>query len=267
MGEAISNFRKRKRAKELLDECLRHPENVIVVHYSCESFYDRANGASPRITSIAVRNLESGFTTSFSIHQAAEVRGFSRAELEEKYDELERQMLDEFYEYVRQHQKHRWIHWNMRDSNYGFPAIEHRYKVLGGEPIHLHETKLFDLSRGLFAIYGRGYISHPRLEKLMDKNDISRLQFLTGAEEAMAFKAEEYVKLHQSTLRKVDVLASVAIMAQDGSLKTDSKWRERYGLSPAVIVEWMKENKLISFFAGLIALISAILGIVSYFKQ
>jgi len=38
-----------------------------VIHYSCESFYDRPNGASPRITSIAVRKLDSGQTLSFSI--------------------------------------------------------------------------------------------------------------------------------------------------------------------------------------------------------
>jgi hypothetical protein len=150
MGEAITRFQKRKEAKKLLAECLRNPETVIVVHYSCESFYDRPDGSSPRITSIAVRKLDSGLTTSFSIHQMAERKHLSREKLEEQYDELEKQMLKEFYEYVKQHQTHKWVHWNMRDANYGFPAIEHRYRVLGGTSVQLHESKLFDLSAYCF---------------------------------------------------------------------------------------------------------------------
>lgn len=265
MGEAISNFHKHRKAKKALHDCFSHPENVVIIHYSCESFYDRPNGTSPRITSIAIRNLESGFTTSFSIHQIAEIHRVSPAELEQRYDEFEKLMLEDFYRYVREHQSHKWCHWNMRDSNYGFPAIAHRFKVLGGEPVQLHESKLLDLSRCLFAIYGRAYIGHPRLEKLMDKNDITRMQFLTGAEEAKAFDAKEYVKLHQSTLRKVDVLASVATMAQDGSLITESKWYRRHGVSLAVIFELIKENKVISTILGVIALVSGIVGIISYF--
>jgi hypothetical protein len=105
-----------------LAEVMGHPEHAIVIHYSCESFYDRPQGTSPRITSIAVRNLESGIATSFSIQQIAELHHLSREKLEQQYDILERQMLDEFYEYVRQHQSCRWLHWRMRNSNFGFPA-------------------------------------------------------------------------------------------------------------------------------------------------
>lgn len=56
----------------------------------------------------------------------------------------------------------------------------------------------------------------------MEKNHITKLDFLTGAEEASAFEAKEYVKLHQSTLRKVDVIAIIAVMAHEGTLKTEA---------------------------------------------
>lgn len=67
-----------------------------MIHYSGESFYDRPDGASPRITSIAVRKLDTGQTLSFSIHQVAERAGIAFAQIERSYDKLERMMLDAF---------------------------------------------------------------------------------------------------------------------------------------------------------------------------
>ena len=75
------------------------PNSVLTIHYSCESFYDRPNGSSPRITSIAVRNWGSGQTYSFSIHQQAERDQKSIEDLETEYDTFEKQMLGEFYQF------------------------------------------------------------------------------------------------------------------------------------------------------------------------
>ena len=61
-----------KEARQRLDSLFSDRSKVWVIHYSCESFYDRPNGASPRITSPAVRSLDSAQTHSFSIHQVAE---------------------------------------------------------------------------------------------------------------------------------------------------------------------------------------------------
>jgi hypothetical protein len=52
----------------------------------------------------------------------------TQADIEPLYNELETEMLDAFYAYLRQHQQQTFVHWNMRDKNYGFQAIEHRYK-------------------------------------------------------------------------------------------------------------------------------------------
>jgi hypothetical protein len=71
------NPKRQKEAFNLIDALTKDAENVSVIHYFCESFYDRPNGASPRITSIAVRKLDTGQTLSFSIHQVAEREGIA----------------------------------------------------------------------------------------------------------------------------------------------------------------------------------------------
>ena len=221
-----------------LSQVVNNAANVVVIHYSCESFYERANGSSPRITSIAVRNLASGQTASFSIHQVAERNNALSSEgIEANYDTFEKDMLDQFYDYVAKHQDHTWLHWNMRDINYGFQALAHRYRVLGGTPTDIHESRLCDLARLLVGLYGIAYIGHPRLARLIEKNKISDRDFLTGAAEADAFERREYVKLHQSTLRKVDILANIVERAANGTLKTNARLREIYGSYFAAAVE------------------------------
>ena len=257
MGRALRHIEQRKRAKRILADLMERPDRVVIIHYSCESFYDRPDGSSPRVTSIAVRHLDTGQTYSFSIHQMAERK---KCPIEGHYDELERQMLDEFYEYVKTHANYKWLHWNMRDANYGFQAIDHRYRVLGGEPVEILENERIDLSDIVEQIYGRHYVAHPHMKNLVDKNNITSRSFLSGAEEAECFERGDYVKLHQSTLRKVDVLTDIARMADEGSLETDAGWRQQYGLHPQAFAEWLNEHWL-GTFIGFISSIIGILGV------
>jgi hypothetical protein len=253
---------KQKAAQAKLDSVLADAANTWVIHYSCESFYDRPNGASPRITSIAVRHLDSGQTLSFSIHQVAEERGVPFDQIEAHYDDLEQQMLDAFYQHVGSHRGMRYLHWNMRDINYGFAAIEHRYRVLKKTPVVIEDDKKIDLARLLIDIYGVGYIGHPRLETLLAKNSIKPRDFLTGPQEAEAFETRNFVGLHQSTLRKVDVLANLAERAHTRQLKTNSTWWEMHGGRLRAVTKWIIENKMVAFFASMATFIG--LGIAIY---
>ena len=260
MGKGLRRLSQRKKVLEKIDKLSESPEDVIVVHYSCESFYDIKDGRTPRVTSIAVRNLESGQTDSFSIHKIAEQTQTKFEDIDAQYDTLEKEMLKEYFEFLHLNQSKTWIHWNMRDVNYGFQAIEHRFKALGGEPVALPENKKFDFSRGLITIYGVQYISHPRLEKLIEKNHVSHRSFLNGKEESEAFEKKEYVKLHQSTLRKVDIFANLLERTANGSLKTDAKWHQIYGIHPKVVIELLKSHWIFSLI-GLIGLIVMIGGL------
>lgn len=75
----------------------------------------------------------------------------------------------------------------------------------------------------LYVTYDK-YIDHPRLEKLLVKNNIQPRTFLNGADEAQAFNDKEYIKLHQSTLSKADVFATLIDHAANNILKTNAKW-------------------------------------------
>lgn len=251
MGSELKRLRRRKAVISKIDSLLENAATTLVVHYSCESFYEKTDGKTPRITSLAVRNLASGQADSFSIHQIAEEQHVPFEKIDQDYDSLERQMLDRFFDFLRTRQHCNWIHWNMRDVNYGFAAIEHRYRVLGGTPVQVSEDKKFDLSRALVDLYGVGYIGHPRLETLIELNKITAKDFMTGKQEAEAFGHKEFVKLHQSTLRKVDTLANIFERTSNKLLKTKATWAEQYGFTPAVIGELAKEHWLVpSLMAG-----------------
>lgn len=254
-------YDKRKKAEKIIKIIDKNPEMYLITHYSCESFYDITDGRTPRITSIAVYNFESAQTDSFSLHKIAERKHIDLSEIEDKYDQLEKQMLTEFFKYAKEHKEYKWIHWNMRDMNYGFKAIENRYLVLGGTPFYIPDTNKIDLSRLLIQYYGVGYIDHPRMEKLIDYNHISAKDFLSGADEAIAFENKEYVKLHMSTLRKVDVFANILNRVINNKLKVKSKWYEMYGLSFQGIFNYCREKWWIQLiWSAILLLLGAILG-------
>jgi len=171
-------------------------------------------------------------------------------------------MLDAFYTHVGSFRGMKYLHWNMRDINYGFAALEHRHRVLGGTPIVIDDDKKIDFSRLLIDIFGADYIGHPRLENLLMKNSIRPRDFLTGAQEADAFEQRNFVGLHQSTFRKVDVLADVAERAHDRNLATNTAWWEMHGGTMRDALNWCADNKWITLLASVASVIGFIVWVV-----
>ena len=259
MGKELHRIQRRRKSIERINNIIKNAESTLVIHYSCESFYDREDGTSPRITSIAIRNLASGQTDSYSIHQVAEEERISLENIDNYYNMLEKKMLKRFFDFVTTHKHFTWIHWNMRDVNYGFAAIEHRYRVLGGKPVQISEANKFDISRALVDLYGVSYIEHPRLESLMQKNKITNKDFLSGKSEAEAFDKKLFIKLHQSTLRKVDNIANIFERAADGTLKTNASWREQHGYTLQSAIEYIQNHWLIILLAILAGIMTFII--------
>lgn len=207
-------------------------ENAIqcyVIHYSCESFHDRDSTKSTRITSIAIRNLKHAQSHHWALNRSAELLKLD-IQNPDNLDVLERDLLQKYFDFIKLYQNCTFIHWNMRDNNYGFPALEHRFMVLGGKPFVLQDDRKLDLARVAVSIYGRNYIAHEalngrkgRLMALVEKNDIADKDAMTGAEEARAYEEKKYGELEMSTLRKVDILANICERIHDGSLKTNRK--------------------------------------------
>ena len=206
----MKNLRLEKREiiKSEIKTLLEDKKRVLFIHYSCESFYDIKDGHTPRITSIAVQYLNTTTTELFSIHKIAEKKQIN-IDLKTNYDELEKEMLTDFFSFVKKHKEYKWVHWNMRDINYGFGAINNRYEILKGKYYEIKEENKFDLADKLKEFYGKNYIEHPRLEKICDYNKIDRKDFLSGQEEAKAFEEKRYSDLHRSTLRKVKNLKEI----------------------------------------------------------
>lgn len=252
MSKELLKIKKRKATEKKLLELYEHSNRVLIIHYSCESFYDIKDGRTPRVTSIAIRNFNNGQTESFSIHKIAEKDKIDITNISNEYDKLEKKMLKEYFGYLRTKEDYTFVHWNMRDINYGFIAIEHRFEVLGGKPYKIRDDKKFDIAAELISLYGRAYIEHGengRFLNLLVLNNITNKDALTGKEEAEAFKNQEYIKLHQSTLRKVDCMSNVLHRVIENSLKTNAKWIDRHGIHPKIVIEYIQEHWIWSLFA------------------
>ena len=244
-----------------LEEFFKDKNKALIIHYSCESFIT-SHGKTPRVTSISIRNFKSGQTKSFSIHLQAQFDQLDFNNLTDaQYDELEKEMLDDFYLFVKQHKDHRWIHWNMRDANFGFEAIANRYKILKGEPFDLDEDRKYDLPRILGKIYTYGYERNEpdgRLLNLARRNKITLRHALKGADEAKAYDEKQYLMLHQSTLRKVDVMDTIIDRIDKNSLKVNVGKKEIYGLTIPGIFEIIKSNWiLLTFWSVLLYILGA----------
>lgn len=264
MGAELDRVKERAKSRALIEDLYKNSNRVYVVHYSCESFYENATGASIRVTSIAIRNLSSAQTKSWSLHKSAELLGVK--DIPGNLDQLEREMLDGYFSFLRNHGDCRFVHWNMRDENYGFYALEHRFRVLKGVPFELQDDRKVDLARELISLYGRKYAPHQdskgrkgRIMSLAELNQVTDEDAMTGKEEADAYLSGDYLKMHRSTLRKLDMFANFFDRTHHKKLKTKSSWFDRVGVHPVAIVEAAKNHPIVTVlvFLGSVAGASA----------
>ena len=235
----------RQEGIDLFNELVKNNVKTLAIHYSCESFIT-THGRTPRVTSISIRNIKNAQTVSFSIHLQAQISGKDFHNLSEKdYDHLEKEMLTHFYEFVEKHNTYKWVHWNMRNANYGFEAIKNRYRILSGTPKEIDEDLKYDLPDILCKIFTKKYeIDEPngKLLNLVQRNKITDRDVLTGKDEAEAFDKKKYLKLHMSTLRKVDIMANIINHVKKGELKVNSNIKDIYGLSLPGIFEMIRQS-------------------------
>ncbi|WP_198537199.1 MULTISPECIES: hypothetical protein [Pseudomonas] len=273
MSSEIDRVKDRAKSRSLVDDLYQDASRVYVVHYSCESFYEGSTGASKRVTSIAVRNLKSAQTKSWSLHKSAELKG-SLDTMSDELDSHERSMLDGYFAFLEQHKDCRFLHWNMRDEHFGFFALEHRYRVLGGNPFELQDDKKVDLARVLVSLYGKSYAPHVdskgrkgRIMSLTELNSVSDIDALTGEQEAEAFVNGDYLKMHRSTLRKLDMFANFFERTHEKRLKTDASWADKFGVRPVAVLEVIKGHPLFTAFTVIAIALGAIAKYTEFFNQ
>jgi hypothetical protein len=238
----------RREAKQTLEKLTGAKGKILVTHYSCESFYGKA-GYTPRVTSIGILNKENNEATIFSLHLTAQIMKKNLANISTlDLDEVEKHMLSEFENFVRDHINYIWIHWNMRSASYGFQAISNRYRILGGDEITIPDTNKIDLRKvfgQLFTFNFEKDEPNGQLLNLAERNKISRRDALPGREEAAAFENKNYLSLHMSTLRKVEIIDRLLTAYQSGKLKHNATFKDTYDLSIPGVFSLVKDSPIL----------------------
>ena len=228
-----------------------NPDQFYIIHYSSQSLYDEETGGlSPRITSIVAMHFATKQTASFSVHAVADLKKISKNDIESCYDEIEKEMLMQFFNFLRDNMECNWIHWNMRNITFGFEHLEHRSRHLGNPPPPIlsveHRLNINDIFQ---EKYGIDYVQNPKMKNLMILNGNLPQGFLDGAQEAAAFKAKEFIRMHASTISKVEFFRHAIILAQKGRLRTESKG---WGVKIDRLLEsrWAKAAALVAAVVG-----------------
>lgn len=254
----MSRVTDRQNGLKKLKEIDKNKNKYLVIHYSCESFYN-LKGKSPKITSIAIENLEYGQAELFAIYKTAEKMNIEFNQISTRYADIEESMLSDFYKYVSQNREKAWLHWNMRDSIFGFKALEHRFEVLGGTPEKIQDSSQINIASLLKEVYGPEYIADPKMQMLMSRNNLKPKHFLNGEEESEAFKDEKYYELSLSTSGKVRMFSQIVNLAVDNKLEIDVPKNQLYGTSIKGYWQRFVESK---FFKPISYLVSTVIGAV-----
>lgn len=184
-----------------------------IIHYSCESWF----GVSDRpvaISCIAIVDLDSTNEISFSLtdYSDADVLG------------KEKKLLEAFYANIRERNDAIYVHWNMHSADFGFDAIDKRYKFLTQKeaPYKIPLERRFDLDSLISFKFGGSFAANPKLTSLAVLNEFNRRFFLSGQEEAEKFKNKEYGDLRRSTTEKAQLICFLTKRFLNGSLKINS---------------------------------------------
>jgi hypothetical protein len=189
--------------KIILKRIKTSPKRVYIAHYACENLIAKTVGHSARVASISLINYSDGMTQTYSLPIEAERLNLKFEEIPDNLELLEKNLLKSFFAFTNDHPESIYIHWNMSDSVYGFPAIYHRYQVLFGTmPQKIANESQLDLAALMKAQFGLDYIAYPRLQNLLEYNKFSSPSLLSGEEEAALLSRGEYVTVSRSNIAK-----------------------------------------------------------------
>jgi hypothetical protein len=253
-------------ANEVLSKISKNKKEVYFIHYSCESFSDVKNGLSPKIASISILNLENEQTHSFSIHQFAEQENITDIKIiKDNYLTIEHKILKSYFQYIKMIcKKHNaiFLHWNMKDSAYGFIALENRFRILKGKPFIIPDVNKINLSNIMYNLFSEKYIENPKLINIIKYNKYSRNDLMSGEEEAECFEKGDYFKIHKSTLKKVLIFSYIVNDLMLKKFKTKSNYFQANGITFDTFTNYLTQNSI----SKLILFIFAIIGFISLFK-
>lgn len=186
-------------------------EDLIAIHYGCENLYT-ATDHPPAVSCVSACRVGSSGAESFSVVDFQKGATPQEAEIG---------VLKAYLDFMRQNSA-AIVHWNMSKADYGFSALEARYRFSTGEeaPYRVPRDRTYDIDDLIAKKYGDDYAPHPRLMSIAALNGLSRHHALRGSEEAERFAAGDHGSVRRSIDEKAHWIASVADLFLSGRLKT-----------------------------------------------
>lgn len=150
----------------------------------------------------------------------------------------------------------------MKNNNFGFSAIEDRFRVLNGNPIHFEEGKIINISVLLKKKYGINYAKDniwngKTMGKMYDifvLNQITDSNILDGEREIIEYMVKNITSIEQSVLGKLKAFKIIMEKTADNVLKCRGNiLKDVYGLNIMGMARYIQDN-------ALLALLFSILG-------
>lgn len=166
----------------------------------------------PGIASVAVYDL-----------QSYEVQAFTRADAPPSIegDAREIDLLDRFYTHLDTLRESRVLHWNMNRPEFGFAALETRYRYLTeNAPSATLPRRLYDVDTLIASRYGNDYAPHGKLESTARLNALDLRSFMSGRDEASQYEKADWSALSRSTASKAKIIGELLRVLVAGTLKT-----------------------------------------------
>lgn len=216
---------KDKENRVAISELVKSRYNLII-HYACSDF----NVTPMRISAISVYDMHLGKSDDFSLHKSINEFKRQNEDIDFSLDEIEKHMLTKFYEFVNKKNGYTWVHWNMKSSQFGFTALEERYRMFNESPIFIEDIKKIDLANLFKKIYGNDYVEHDRFMNLAKLNNNVTKELLSGKEEVIEFSNRNYLAVTNSVQKKVRIMNAFIQKTNEGTLKIDKNhfvnWRD-----------------------------------------
>lgn len=217
----------------------RRKNNIYILHYSSSNISEHP----VKISSITLSKYNQDTPVTFSIASKSE-----------------NEMLSEFFEHIKNNPDKIYVGWNLKNITYGTQVLERRYReLLGKEPPIINNV--FDLDGIIEKKYGRKYVGHEpqgKLYNLLELNNISCLDFLSGKTEADLYEKKDFRKIEMSNSRKVMGINIILKLMFDNKLKTNASiiWKASYKIDNSPLL------KVLGYFLAIMGFLSGMAGLI-----
>jgi hypothetical protein len=174
---------------------LTDKSNTIIIHYGCSDF------KSPK-------------------HEIYWIGAVYYIDGEKKYfflnGEEEEELIRKFVEFIASMHSKTFVHWSMNKPNFGFMAIQNRYKEITGYDLNLTPKNQIDLSEYLKEKYGVDYVSR----------DKGRLNNLAELNRFSGHSSNIEVKTKHEGSQRIELIFSIYQAELQGKLKVSTRINE-----------------------------------------